>query len=242
MDITSSFIIIAAAALIHATFQLSISMVTLLSSHTIGRKRSHGRLLMMTGSFLGGVIAMTALLLSFTSMLLTPLASMKKLPEVWWIVACGLLTGLGLAVWIFYYRRQAGTELWLPRSVAKYLTDRAKATKHSAEAFGLGMSSVAGELLFIFTPLFVSALVMVQLTPVQQLAGVTLYAALSVLPLAIITVLIGGGHSLSKIQQWREENKHFLQFIAGSALIALGFYLYVSEVMAPTVMAAAGLL
>ncbi len=240
MDITTSFIIIAVAALTHATFQLSISMLTLLSSHTIGSKRSHSRLLMMTSSFLGGVTAMTVLLLSFASILLTPFAKGHKIPELWWIAACGLLTGLGLAVWIFYYRRQAGTELWLPRNVAKYLTGRARATKHTAEAFTLGMSSVVAELLFIVTPLFVTALILVQLTPLLQLAGVLLYAAISMAPLAVITGMIGAGHSISRIQRWREENKHFLQFIAGSMLVALGFYLYVSEVMTPTVMAAAG--
>jgi hypothetical protein len=52
--------------------------------------------------------------------------------------------------------------------------------------------------------------------------------------------LIGGGHTISGIQRWREQNKRFLQFVAGSALIVLGFYVYVEQVLTPTVMAAAG--
>jgi hypothetical protein len=44
-------------------------------------------------------------------------------------------------------------------------------------------------------------------------------------------VLIGSGHSLSRIQRWREANKHFLQFAAGAGLIVLGGYLYVNEVV-----------
>jgi hypothetical protein len=46
----------------------------------------------------------------------------------------------------------------------------------------------------------------------------------------LVAALIGGGHSLGQIQRWREANKGFLQFIAGSGLIVLGFYMYVNQV------------
>jgi hypothetical protein len=124
--------------------------------------------------------------------------------------------------------------------MARYLSDRTKATKQTGEAFGLGVSSVLAELLFSFAPLLVSAIILAQLTPSLQLIGILLYATLSLLPLLIITGLIGSGHKISRIQRWREENKLFLQFIAGGGLVVLGFYLYVDQVLTPTVMAAAG--
>jgi hypothetical protein len=157
-----------------------------------------------------------------------------------WIAACGLLFGLGVAVWIFYYRREQGTALWIPRQMARYLSDRTKATKQTGEAFGLGISSVLAELLFIFAPILVSALVLTQLDPMGQLAGLAIYASLSLFPLLIVNGMIGSGHKISRIQRWREENKSFLQFIAGGGLVVLGFYLYVDRVLTPTVMAAAG--
>jgi hypothetical protein len=39
---------------------------------------------------------------------------------------------------------------------------------------------------------------------------------------------------LSRIQRWREANKHFLQFAAGSGLLILGFFVYVNEFLGPT--------
>ena len=239
MNTFDSLIIVAVAALIHASFQLSVSMLTLLSSHTIGAKRSHTRLLGLSGAFTLGVFVMTVLLISTVSLFVQlTLAGSDQLMA--WVAACGLLFGLGLAVWIFYYRREQGTTLWVPRGMARYLSDRTKATKQTSEAFGLGVSSVLAELLFVLAPIFVSALVLTQLEPVWQLAGIALYASLSLFPLLIVYALIGGGHKISRIQRWREENKNFLQFMAGGGLVALGFYVYVDRVLTPTVMAAAG--
>ncbi len=239
MNIFDSLVIVAVAALIHASFQLSVSMLTLLSSHTIGAKRSHTRLLGLTGSFTFGVFVMTLLLISTIS-LFVQLGLTGSQQMIAWVAACGLLFGLGLAVWIFYYRREQGTSLWLPRGMARYLSDRTKATKQTSEAFGLGVSSVVAELLFIFAPIFVSALVLTQLEPMWQLAGIGLYASLSLFPLVVVYTLIGSGHKISQIQRWREENKNFLQFAAGGGLLVLGFYIYVDRVITPTVMATAG--
>ena len=54
-------------------------------------------------------------------------------------------------------------------------------------------------------------------------------------------MLIGGGHKLSRIQKWREDNKRFMQFAAGSALLVLGFYMYVNEVVAAVTTVTGGL-
>lgn len=239
MNDIDSLVIIAIAALIHASFQLSVSMLTLLSSHTIGSKRSHARLMGLSGAFTTGVLVMTILLLA-TIALFAQLVLGTGDVTLAWITACGLLFGLGAAVWIFYYRKEQGTTLWLPRGMARYLSDRTKATKQSAEAFGLGVSSVLAELLFIFAPVLVAALVLAGLDTNLQLAGIILYASLSLFPLVVINSLIGSGHKISHIQRWREDNKSFLQFMAGGGLIALGFYIYVDQVLSPTVMAAAG--
>ncbi len=235
----SSLAIIAFAALIHASFQLSVSMLTLLSGHAIGAKTAHARLLRLTSSFVLGVAVMTLLVVSFTSFLFQQLF-VGNTPPLAWAVACGLLFGLGIAVWTFYYRRQPGTSLWLPRSVARYLADRTKATRQSAEAFGLGLSSVTGELIFIIAPIIVASLVLIRMEPAWQLVGIATYTIVSLLSLLIVHTLIGGGHKLSRIQKWREDNKRFLQFAAGGGLLILGFYVYVDQVIATTALAYGG--
>ncbi len=239
MELLSSFVIISVAALIHASFQLSISVLTLLSGHTLGSKRSHGKLLRLTNSFVSGVGVMTVLLLS-TSALVGSHVFGTTIPSIVWVVLCGMLFGLGVSVWLFYYRKESGTSLWVPRNVAQYLHDRTKATKNSGEAFGLGLSSVMGELLFVAAPVLIAAFVLVSLAPLWQLAGIALYAFISLLPLLLVNALIGSGRKISRIQKWREDNKQFLQFIAGTGLFILGFYLYVAEVLAPAVASAAG--
>lgn len=231
----NSFAIIAFAALIHASFQLSVSMLTLMSGHAIGSKSSHAKLLRLTNSFSLGVAIMTMLSLSFIAFTLQQYFS-SGIPAVAWASACGLLIGLGVAVWVFYYRRDPGTTLWIPRGMARYLSDRTKHTKQSAEAFGLGISSVIGELIFIFAPMAVGALALLQLDPGMQVVGITLYTFISLLSLLIVNGLIGSGHKLSHIQKWRENNKRFLQFAAGSGLLVLGFYLYVDKVIAASAM------
>lgn len=227
----SSFAIIAFAALIHASFQLSVSMLTLLSGHAIGSKTAHAKLLRLTNGFSFGVALMTTLLLSFIA-LVVQLSFGERAPAIAWAAGCGLLFGLGIAVWAFYYRKEQGTSLWIPRGMARYLTDRTKATKQSAEAFGLGMTSVIAELIFIIAPIIITALVLIELPAMWQLAGIMLYVFISLLSLLIVNGLIGSGHKLSYIQKWREQNKRFLQFAAGSGLLILGAYLYVDKIVA----------
>lgn len=232
MDLTSAFTIIIVSALIHSSFQLSVSVLTLLSGHAIGTKKSHARLVRLTGGFILGVGVMTTLVLSFASLVLSSVFDTTKIPLLVWAVVCGLLIGLGVAVWSFYYRFEKGTTLWLPRPMARYLSERTKATKRGAEAFGLGLTSVIAELVFTIAPIAVSALIIIQLEPVVQLVAVAVYVLVSLFSLLLIAGLIGSGHKLSVVQKWRESNKRFLQFSAGSALLILGFFIYVDQISA----------
>jgi len=230
MDIPSSLAIVSLAALIHASFQLSISVLTLLSGHAIGSKRSRSRLLRLISSFLFGAGVMTVLILSFVSLFVLQVFG-SGTSQLVWAIGCGLLIGVAIAVWLFYYRREDGTTLWVPRSMSDYLTHRTKSTKLSGEAFGLGLSSVIGEILFIIAPIFIASLVLVNLPTFWQLIGIGIYSLISLSSLVIVWVLIGSGHNLGQIQKWREKNKYFLQFAAGSGLIVLSFFVYVVEIL-----------
>lgn len=241
MDIASSLAIVAFAGLIHASFQLSVSMLSLMSGHAIGAKHSHAKLMRLVGGFIFGAGVMSMLLISFVSLVFLHVFGGNNTPKLVWVIACGVLFGIGIAVWLFYYRRQSGTTLWIPRGVAVYLSERTKATKRSAEAFGLGLTSVISELLFIFAPIAVSALVIIHLPPLWQLAGIGIYTIVSLLSLLIVSVLVGSGHKLSTIQRWREKNKTFLQICAGIGLLILAFYLYVNQVLAMDVASLGGM-
>src|SRR5690606_12696050 len=118
MDTLSSLAVVVLAALIHSSFQLSVSVLTLLSSRAMGAKKSNRKVLQLTTSFVSGVAFMTVLLLA-TIALIIGQATSDNPPQILWAIACGLMVGVGLAVWIFYYRagqkNRAGTSLWIPR-------------------------------------------------------------------------------------------------------------------------------
>lgn len=229
-DSTTSFAIILLAALIHASFQLSISVLTLLSGHALGRKSAHHRLMRLTGTFMLGAGIMTVMLLSTLALVLS-VALPTSTPASLWALVCGAIVGVGISVWLFYYRSEKGTGLWIPRGFAEYLHDRTKTTRVSAESFALGMISVIAELLFIFAPLLVTALLLIRMDANQQLLGIVSYSVVSLAPLLIVGLLIGSGRKLSHVQRWRESNKRFLQFAAGSGLLILGAFVYVEQVV-----------
>jgi hypothetical protein len=232
MDILTSLAIVAFAALIHASFQLSVSVLTLLSGHAIGAKKSRARVLRLTTSYTTGAGVMTLLLLSFVSLIFLHVFG-TDVPLLVWALVCGLVLGIGIAVWLFYYRRSTeGTELWIPRSFAKFLNNRSKKTHQSAEAFSLGLTTVIAELVFIIPTVAIAALVLINLPGPWQLAGIAIYTVISLLGLLIAWSLIGRGKSLATIQKWRADNKRFLQFSAGSGLVVLGFFVYVSKILA----------
>ena len=229
-DIVTSFAIILLAAAIHASFQLSVSVLTLLSGHALGRKSAHSRLLKLVYGFIAGAGTMTVLLLSTFAFILLLGATTDTLPTLW-ILAAGLAIIVGIGVWFFYYGKDRGTTLWIPRSFAQFLADRSKHSKNTAEAFGLGMTSIFAEILFVFVPIIITALALTELPYDLQLLGIFVYTLLSLAPLLFVGMRINRGHKLSHIQKWRETNKHFLQFAAGSGLLVLGMYVYVERVM-----------
>lgn len=230
MTLLTTYAIIALAAFIHASFQLSVSTFTLMSGHHFGKARSHRTLNQLIGGFLLGTVTMTILLLCTFSLAVMGLAHVTT-PHIIWSIACGLCFGVGAAVWMFYYPRGSkGTTLWLPRKSAEYLAERSKKTENGGEAFGLGLASVFAELAFVSAPLLVAATVLIPHTPLEQLTGIAIYVFISMLSLLVVTALVGSGHKISRVQEWREKNKTFLQFVSGSALLVLGFVIYVDQV------------
>lgn len=222
--------VIAFAGLMHATFQLSVSVLTLLSGHALGNTGSQKKLFRLTTAFMLGSGVMTLLLISTFTLLAFDFFGTQAEPLVW-SIASGIVVGIGVSVWLFYYRRSKGTQLWIPRPIAEYLHDRSKHTSNTVESFALGTMGVLGELLFTIAPLAIAGLTLLQLSPSWQLIGIVIYILISMLPLIVVWMLVGGGHKVSELQNWRDKNKYFLQFVSGTGLVVLGFYVYISQVV-----------
>jgi len=230
MIIENTLLIIAFAGLLHASFQLGMSLLTLLSGHSLGAGKSYRRLMQLNLAYLFGAALITILLLTSLGYIIEFFYSdLRSL----WLIAALINIVIGISVTIFYYRRGTGTGLWIPRPMALYLVDRTKKTKHSAEAFTLGAGSILAEIPFLVGPLSVAILYIIssETNASLQLSSLIAYSIIGLLPLIVITTLVGAGHKISTIQHWREDNKLFLQYCAGSGLIILGAFVLVDQVI-----------
>ncbi len=230
MQLFENIALIVTTAMVHASFQLSVSLVTIMSGHSLGRKTSKKRLSRLILSFITGSSIFSMLLLVSSGALIEWYMPRSISDSIVWLVSSATMLGIGLTTWIIYYRKQPGTTLWIPRSFAKFLTNRAKSTKSSAEAFGLGMSSIFAELLFYIAPVLGSAVALQYIAEGYKLPLILLYVIIASLPQIAIFILINRGVSVSVIQRWRERNKKFLQFSAGGLLIISAIYSFVVKV------------
>lgn len=226
-------VLIAFVAVIHMSFQLATSVLTLLSGHSLMHRRANQRLLVLNTAFIIGAALTTLLLL----VALTSLCALWIDPALYtpaWLVLFGMTIIVAMLTMIMYYRDGKGTQLWIPRSFAAYLTNRAKRTTNAAEAVALGVMSTVAELPFTSVLLALTALTLattVNLDLHSIMIGI--YTVASVMPLIIITVLLSGGHRLSTIQRWRESSKVFLQYAAGVGLLVTALYLLVFYIIIP---------
>lgn len=223
--------IVGLAGMIHASFQLGVSVLTLLSGHSLSKKRSQARLFGLTSNFLLGAGFITLLLLSTAALIFSYIISPENHLLIWSILSLFMIV-IGLAVWLTYYRKGHGTSLWIPRQMADFLGKRSSKTKHSAEAFSLGMASIFGEILFIAAPLAAAGYAILHLPAAWQLVAILGYTLIASSSLIVVWAIVAFGGKISDIQAWRERNKTFLQFCAATALVVLGAFIYVNEVMA----------
>lgn len=215
--------ILVAAALLHATFQLSVSVMTLMSGHALGRKHSHLRLLNLCLSYIAGNLLMTVLLVLGALYILSAL--FLPLIMTWLALAViGIFTGMAV---LFVYYRPGKSQLWIPHAAAEYLYERSKKTKNSAEAFGLGLMTGMAELPFIATPLLLAAMVLRGNPDLTRLGAALGYALVASLPLLILLTLIGNGTKVSHIERWRENNRRFMNITSGLGLVILSTYVVV---------------
>lgn len=132
-------------------------MVTALSSHARGRRLSGGKVLRMAGAFLAGSVTMTLLILSLMGYLASGFHDQLTTATAWSVVSA-LLVGVGLVIWLTYYRRGDGTSLWISRGFAHFLHQRISRTTLATEAYSLGLVSVITEGVFIAIPALAAAM------------------------------------------------------------------------------------
>lgn len=217
------------AALIHAGFQLAVSVLTSLSGHALGQKRSHARLLRLMGGYLIGNGLTVAVLLCAVSYTVGALAVPVR--PLWaGIAVVGALTGL--TVLLMYHR--SPSLVWLPADMAAYLHDRTRRTKRTSEAAALGIMTAIAELPFLLAPFLFVAMIVRGNPDLLRLGVIGGYLVVVILPLLVTFGLVGAGHKISRLERWREQHSAFLQWACGLGLVILSAYsfslFYLSDV------------
>ncbi|MDR2063180.1 MAG: hypothetical protein LBQ02_00075 [Candidatus Nomurabacteria bacterium] len=229
-DIWVNIAVVALAGFIHATLQLGLGCVILLYHGSVGRAHIRRKTNSLVSSFISGVGLMSFLLLSAVAFILLNIFGLF-VPDYFLAVGVGMLAATAVATILFYYRRGVGTELWLPKPVAKFIDQRAKATNNTSEAYLLGSFACFGELPFILALLLISGACIVELPVEWQLLAVAIYAIISIIPLVIFRFSVHTGKTVADVQKWRMHFKRFLKIISTVSYLALTLFVIVYKII-----------
>ncbi|MBQ3325672.1 hypothetical protein IJG79_00775 [Candidatus Saccharibacteria bacterium] len=221
--------VILLAAIVHATLQLGIGALLLLYHSSLG-KHVRKKTRQLATNYIFGNILLTALAVAAMCFGVDIVFQGPMNPAMLTIITM-LLAALAVSIWTFYYRWGKSTELWLPKSVARYIDNRAKATNSNTEAFGLGMLACFAEAPFTFILITVAANSIISLSEGLQILYLVIYSVISILPLAILRIAIRRGDTTAEIQKWRIRNKTFLRIVSGTGFLVLGLFILAFKVI-----------
>lgn len=217
------------AAVIHATLQLELGALLLLYHASIGKhvrkKTKH-----LVSSYISGIGTLVFLSLATIAFVFDRyFGKALYLEEL--VIIVGMLVALAIASWMFYYRRGRSTELWLPRSVARFIDRRAKATDSNNEAFSLGLLTSLAEMPFTLVLFVVAANSILRLPQLHQILALALYTIVTILPPIVLRLAIRKGQTVVDIQRWRVKHKTFFRILTGVGFLVLAFFLFTFEVL-----------
>ncbi len=223
------FGVILLAGIVHASLQLELGALLLLYHASLGKHIKQKTKDLVSNYILGS--AMLVILFVSTIIFLISSVSYTSLSTESIAVLAAVLLMLAVLIWLFYYRSRQTTELWLPKSIARYINKRAKLTDSNIEAFSLGMLTAFSEMPFSLV-LMVLAADSIVLMPFEiQFLVVLLYAFISVLPLFILRFFIKRGSTVVDIQKWRMRNRNFFKVLSGTLFLTLAIFVIAFRVL-----------
>ena len=217
------------AGVVHAMLQLGIGTLLILYHASLGKHISLKTRGLVTNYIFGNAL-LTGLAVSAAGFIIYIICRGEMNPAML-TIAMGVLIALAVSVWTFYYRRGKSTELWLPKSVARYINKRANVTESNTEAFGLGMLACFAEAPFTIMLVLIAGNSILALPQALQILAIALYTLLSILPLLIMRVAVRKGQTIVDIQKWRIKNKNFLRVLAGIGFLVLAVFLLAFKIL-----------
>lgn len=229
MDVLIPFSEVILAAVVHALLQLGLGALLLLY-HASSGKHVQRRAMNLVDNYLSGVGMLIFLMICTMAFLLNQIFGEPLFAEELLIVT-GMLIAMSIAAWAIYYRRGKSTELWLPRTVARFIDQRAKSTNSNTEAFSLGVLTSLAEMPFTLILMLLAGNSVLSLPEAYQLLAVATYTIVAILPLIISRLIIRNGKTVVDIQRWRVKHKNFLRVMTGLGFLVLGIFIFAFEVI-----------
>jgi len=223
-------VIVLFAACIHATLQLGLGCVILLYHHGSREKKVARQAHALVSAFIAGVGTMSLLVLAAMAFILANSFDLHKAREFYLALALAAML-VAILIWSVYYRRKNSTELWLPRSVAKFIGERARATKNPTEGFLLGAFSTFGELLFLLPVMLAAAAALLNLPEGWELVALGGYVIISVLPLVFVRCFTHKVATVGEIQTFRNRHQRFIKAMSGVMFLVFGLLIIVFKMM-----------
>ena len=223
------FGVILLAAIVHASLQLELGALVLLYHASLG-KHIKKKTKDLVSSYIFGA-AMLIILFTSTIIYLIASFSYSSLSTECLAILSAVLLMLAVLIWLFYYRTKRTTELWIPKSIARYINNRAKKTESNIEAFSLGMLTAFSEMPFSFVLMVIAGNSIVDLPLEWQFPTVLLYAFIAVLPLFTLRFFIRRGSTVVDVQKWRTKNKNFFKILSGSLFLTLAVFVIAFKVL-----------
>lgn len=223
-------VIVLFAACIHAMLQLGLGCVVLLYHHGKAQKNVPRRTHTIVSSFIAGVGTMSLVVLAALAFILANTFDLHKARE-FYLAAAIAVALVAVLMWTVYYRRKNTTELWLPRSIAKFIGERAAATKNPSEGFLLGAFSTFGELLFLLPVMLVAAAALLNLPEGWELVALAGYVIVSVLPLIFVRCFTHKVATVGEIQTFRRKHQRFIKVMSGAMFMVFAIFIIVFKMM-----------
>ncbi len=212
--------IVLLAGLTQASLQLSFGALIMLYHASIGKhRRSKTRFL--AKSYIIGSGAISFLMVGTIAFILSNIFNGKVDASITIMILVGILLASSVVMWKFYFRKGAKTQLWLPRSFAAFISNRARNTDDVIEAFSLGILSSFAEMPISLALYIVAAYGILQMSGFWQVVALIAYALLSVMPLLVLKVRLKTGRNVVEVQKWRVKNKAFLKYFSCCSFITL---------------------
>lgn len=212
--------IVLLAGLTQASLQLSFGALIMLYHASIGKhRRSKTRFL--AKSYIIGSGAISFLMVGTIAFIMSNIFNGKVDASITIMILVGILLASSVVMWKFYFRKGAKTQLWLPRSFAAFISNRARNTDDAIEAFSLGILSSFAEMPISLALYIVAAYGILQMSGFWQVVALIAYALLSVMPLLVLKVRLKTGRNVVEVQKWRVKNKAFLKYFSCCSFITL---------------------